>query len=174
MGMLPTFTAHQRSHPAPAGRSRFASRPWTGAVPAPTGSGKPLPERLRRKMERAFGQDFQDVRLHLGGEAAAAQAVAFARRSAIHLSASRFDPASQQGQRLLGHELAHVVQQRQRWSVPRAAGGHRSSRTPAWKPRQSPPELGRLKGSGRRWKSAAGSRRPFRLSRSRQLRFNEK
>lgn len=114
MGMLRTFTAHQRSHPAPAARSRFASRPWTGAVPAPTGSGKPLPEGLRRKMERAFGQDFQDVRLHLGGEAAAAQAVAFARRSAIHLSASRFDPASQQGQRLLGHELAHVVQQRQR------------------------------------------------------------
>ena len=78
----------------------------------PQGRGKPLPVLVQRKMEAAFGTSFADVRIHEGPEAQQLGAQAFTMGSHIYFAPGQFNPNSPQGQRLLGHELAHVVQQR--------------------------------------------------------------
>src|SRR5262245_36883045 len=75
-------------------------------------SGEPLPTDTRAKMERAFDADFSDVRVHQGSEAPAMGALAYTRGSHIHFAPGRYAPDTQAGQERLGHELAHVVQQR--------------------------------------------------------------
>jgi hypothetical protein len=77
------------------------------------GMGKPLPESLQQKMESFFGASFGDVRVHVGPEAPAIGALAFTLGSNIYFAPGQYDPVSPRGQQLLGHELAHVVQQRQ-------------------------------------------------------------
>ncbi len=61
-------------------------------------------------MERAFGADFSDVRVHEGGSASALGALAMAQGDALHFAPG--SSASSSGNELMGHELAHVVQQR--------------------------------------------------------------
>jgi hypothetical protein len=75
--------------------------------------GKPLPESLQQKMESFFGASFADVRVHVGPEAPSIGALAFTLGSNIYFAPGQYDPASPRGQQLLGHELTHVVQQRQ-------------------------------------------------------------
>jgi hypothetical protein len=77
------------------------------------GGGSPMPPAVRARMEAAFGTDFSDVRIHEGPQAARLGAAAFTTGSDIYFAPGRYDPFSQQGQRLLAHELTHVVQQRQ-------------------------------------------------------------
>ena len=76
------------------------------------GGGRPLPDPVRRKMESAFGADFSDVRVHVGQQANAIGALAFTLGSDIHFAPGLYNPESHHGQSLLGHELAHVLQQR--------------------------------------------------------------
>jgi hypothetical protein len=64
-------------------------------------------------MEAALGADFSNVRVHVGPQAERIGAVAFTMGTDIYFAPSRFQPDTVQGQQLLGHELAHVVQQRQ-------------------------------------------------------------
>lgn len=80
--------------------------------------GKPLPRPLQARMEGAFGHSFSDVRVHLGGLPEAIGANAFARGSDLFFKPTNYDPWTRQGQALIGHELAHVVQQRQRRVAP--------------------------------------------------------
>ncbi|MFN7959754.1 MAG: DUF4157 domain-containing protein [Thermoanaerobaculia bacterium] len=74
--------------------------------------GQPLPAPLRRQMEAVFGTDFSAVRVHVSGEAQALGALALTHGSHIHFAPGRYQPDTVQGRRLLGYELAHVVQQR--------------------------------------------------------------
>lgn len=74
--------------------------------------GLPLPDHVRAKMETAFGADFSDVRVHVGQEAAALGAIAYTWGTNIHFAPGQYNPNTIQGQKLLGHELWHVVQQR--------------------------------------------------------------
>lgn len=71
-----------------------------------------LPKEVQAKMESALGADFSDVRIHVGPEVNAIGAIAFTWGSDIHFAPGHYNPHSMQGQQLLGHELAHVVQQR--------------------------------------------------------------
>jgi hypothetical protein len=64
-------------------------------------------------MEHSFGADFSGVRVHQGPEAQAMGAQAYTQGLSIHFASGQYDPDSQRGQELLGHELAHVVQQAQ-------------------------------------------------------------
>lgn len=73
--------------------------------------GKTIPKDVRFKMEEAFGEDFSRVRLHEGPLAQSVGALAATQGTDIHFAPGLYAPHSQQGQRLLGHELAHVVQQ---------------------------------------------------------------
>jgi hypothetical protein len=81
-----------------------------------SGGGRPLPSVVRGLMEERFQADFGGVRVHTDSRSAllsrALQAKAFTRGSDIFFSAGRYSPGSPGGERLLAHELAHVVQQR--------------------------------------------------------------
>lgn len=88
------------------------SVPRVPQLPNLRSGGRELPDDVRRKMEAAFGVDFRSVRVLVGNEAPAIGAIAFARGEQIYFAPGRFDPLSRAGQELLGHELAHVVQQR--------------------------------------------------------------
>lgn len=74
--------------------------------------GWTLPREVQTKMESAMGADFSDVRIHVGSEVASIGAIAFTWGSDIHFAPGYYNPHSMQGQQLLGHELAHVLQQR--------------------------------------------------------------
>jgi hypothetical protein len=82
------------------------------SLPAP-GSGNPMPREVQTKMENAFGTDFSMVRIHEGPHATTVGAQAFTQGNDIHFAPGQYDPVSEKGQELVGHELAHVVQQRQ-------------------------------------------------------------
>jgi hypothetical protein len=77
--------------------------------------GRSLDPSTRAAMEPRFGHDFSRVRIHTGGQAeASARAVdanAYTVGRDIVFGRDRYSPDSLQGQRLLAHELAHVVQQ---------------------------------------------------------------
>jgi Domain of unknown function (DUF4157) len=92
---------------ADAGVDRDAS------VPAVTGSGQAMPAAVQAKMEQAFGADFSAVRVHQGSQAESLGARAFTQGTDVHFQPGLYQPDSRQGQELLGHELAHVVQQSQ-------------------------------------------------------------
>jgi hypothetical protein len=91
-----------------------ARTPMNQAVarPAP-GNPTALPENLRATMESSFGADFAAVRIHEGSHARSLGARAVARGSDIHFAPSAYQPQTRAGRELLGHELAHVVQQAQ-------------------------------------------------------------
>lgn len=86
------------------------------ALPAsfslPQAAGRPIPDGLRQKMERHFGTDFSSVRVHVGPEAPAIGALAFTVGNTIVFAPGQYSPDTLRGQQILGHELAHVVQQR--------------------------------------------------------------
>lgn len=103
--------------PAGPAAPRHADPPKAG------GGGSPLPSLVRSKMERALGTDLSRVRIHQGEEAESVGALAYTRGTDLHFQRGAYDPTSAPGQRLLGHELAHVVQQAEgRVAVP-AGGG---------------------------------------------------
>ncbi len=74
--------------------------------------GEAIPGPVREKMEKALGANFSDVRIHVGPEASAIGALAFAHGTDIYFASGQYNPHTPHGQRLLGHELTHVVQQR--------------------------------------------------------------
>jgi hypothetical protein len=90
---------------------------------ATSGGGVPLPAGTRTVMERAFAADFAAVRVHTGPNAhdvaAALRARALTAGAHILFHSGAFRPGTPDGDRLLAHELAHVVQQTQ--GLPRAA-----------------------------------------------------
>jgi len=94
----------------PSGGSNAARLP--DGMTLPSGGGTPLPDAVRQKMEGFFKSKFDDIRIHVGPQAPAIGAVAFTIGSQIFFAPGQYQPGSPNGQALLGHELAHVVQQR--------------------------------------------------------------
>jgi hypothetical protein len=87
----------------------------TISVPIPDTGGAPLDAPVRAHMERRIGHDFGRVRVHTDHAAAksarALHAHAYTVGSDVYFAHGQYAPASQSGQRLIAHELAHVVQQ---------------------------------------------------------------
>ncbi len=76
------------------------------------GRGAPLEPQLRGPLESAFASDFGGVRIHADSELAPQiGAEAFTSGNDIHFAPGLYRPGDSSGQRLLSHELAHVVQQ---------------------------------------------------------------
>jgi hypothetical protein len=79
------------------------------------GDGFPLPKNTRVRMEGAFGADFSNVRIHTDSRAErmnqSVQAHAFTHGSDIYFNSGKYDTTNTAGQKLLAHELTHVVQQ---------------------------------------------------------------
>ena len=97
----------------------------TGAAPAPAtagasraihalGPGRPLPEAERAGFESRFGADLSGVRLHddAAGDRAARSidARAFTLGNDVAFARGERQPGTPGGDRLMAHELAHVVQ----------------------------------------------------------------
>jgi hypothetical protein len=84
------------------------------AAPIPTGGGSPLPSSVKSKMEPALGADLSSVRIHAGAESAQAASAygarAFTVGNDIHFNSGELAPGSKEGDKLLAHELTHVVQ----------------------------------------------------------------
>jgi hypothetical protein len=85
-----------------------------GAASVPKGPGTPLPATVRSRMEPKLGASLGNVRIHTGGESAEAAkgfgARAFTVGEDVHFNSGEFNPGNKEGDRLLAHELTHVVQ----------------------------------------------------------------
>ncbi len=77
--------------------------------------GQPLDRGTRAVMESGFGHDFSAVRIHNDAQAAksagAVNALAYTVGRDVVFARNQFAPGTKEGQRLLAHELTHVVQQ---------------------------------------------------------------
>src|SRR5215212_692873 len=114
--------AHPAISGAPPRIQRFSEQS-SGQVEAAPASvnqvladpGRPLEPALRQDMEQRFGHDFSRVRVHSGTAAEqSAQDVnahAYTVGHNIVFGAGQFAPGTQEGRRLIAHELTHVVQQ---------------------------------------------------------------
>lgn len=98
--------------------------------------GHPLEAGTRTFMEERLGADLDGVRVHTDGRAAesarAVSAHAYTVGADVVFAAGRYAPGTQEGDRLIAHELAHTLQQ-----GPAAETGH------------APPPVLRRQGSGR-------------------------
>jgi hypothetical protein len=77
------------------------------------GPGRALPPDLLPALESFFHADLSSVRVHTGPAASAIGAAAFTLGEDLYFAPGLFAPHTAAGLELLGHELAHVVQQRQ-------------------------------------------------------------
>jgi Domain of unknown function (DUF4157) len=79
------------------------------------GSGSSMPENIQAQMGDAMGADFSGVRIHNNSNAdtlnRSMNARAFTTGPDIFFKQGEYNPSSQDGQKLLAHELTHVVQQ---------------------------------------------------------------
>jgi hypothetical protein len=75
--------------------------------------GDRLDAGTRDQMERHFGEDFSSVRVHADARSAdSVGAAAYTVGNDIVMNPSHFEEGTPQAQRMLAHELTHVVQQR--------------------------------------------------------------
>lgn len=110
----PTFGAHQAIQREAAGPTIHEDAPSLvrNVVNSP---GRPLDVPTRSYMETRLDHDFSNVRVHTDDAAAeSARAVganAYTTGSHVVFDSGKYSPGTASGQKLMGHELAHVVQQ---------------------------------------------------------------
>jgi hypothetical protein len=106
-------------------RQRDAAEDALPSSPSSSSTGgEPLPADVRAKMERSFAADFSAVRIHEGPAAVAIGALAYTKGTDLHFAPGQYAPHTEKGQELLGHELAHTLQQAQgRVAAPGQAKG---------------------------------------------------
>ena len=113
-GCPPRRGSPSRGRPRPTQRWRPAG--------AASSTGSPLPKELRGELEAALGTQLDGVAIHTGSAANDAakslSANAYAQGQDIYFGAGKYDPSSSDGKRLIAHEVAHTVQQRNASSVP--------------------------------------------------------
>jgi outer membrane protein OmpA-like peptidoglycan-associated protein len=128
-------TALEEEEPLRQAKPEGTIEAYVGSLPA---RGEPLALAAREFMEPRFGVDFGQVRVHTDAQAdrsaESVNALAYTTGQHIVFRAGQYDPATPAGQRLLAHELAHVVQQG-------AAGDASVQRAPA-RPEACPPPGG--------------------------------
>lgn len=79
------------------------------------GQGQKLDDETRSELEDHTGTDLSDVNIHTGPAsdnlAGEIGAVAFAHGKDIHFKDGQYNPESEEGKKLLAHEVAHTVQE---------------------------------------------------------------
>jgi hypothetical protein len=97
------------------GPSAVPARVGTSIEAISAAGGSPLPRAVRATFEPRFGFDLAGVRVHADGPASEATSAlgarAFTVGEHVFFGAGEYQPTSRQGQWLIAHELAHVVQQ---------------------------------------------------------------
>jgi hypothetical protein len=103
------------AHPAARAWRPVAPTPFTGPRPSVASSGESLAAPVRADAERRLGFDLSSVRIHRDpvaerfAEEQDANAVTIGRD--VYFGRGMFAPETNDGQRLVTHELAHTVQQ---------------------------------------------------------------
>ena len=121
-GQVMAAPVHSVASGAPLDIQRYAGQATEGTDTAPTsvdrvlaGLGRPLEPALRQDMEQRFGHDFSRVRVHSGAAAEQSareiNACAYTVGQNVVFGTGMFAPGTQDGRRLIAHELTHVVQQ---------------------------------------------------------------
>ena len=79
------------------------------------GGGEALSDKVKQPMESSFGTDFSRVKIHRDSTSdslnQSIQAKAFTTGTDIFFKQGAYQPESREGQKLIAHELTHVVQQ---------------------------------------------------------------
>jgi hypothetical protein len=131
---------------------RAASGPAARAA-VPEGGGAPISSDLRARMEPKLGADLSEVKLHTGGDSAHAASTlgarAFTVGSDVHFNTGEFAPGTREGDKLLAHELTHVVQ-RQKSVIQRDAeeGAPEPAEAPAAGGGEAAPEAAEAPAAG--------------------------
>jgi len=71
-----------------------------------------LPQSLRHEFETKFGQNLSDVRVYENHQATHLNAAAYSQGNDVFFAPGKYQPFTESGNELIGHELTHVVQQR--------------------------------------------------------------
>jgi hypothetical protein len=102
----------QKKEAAPTATTGHATAAYIGNI---HGKGQPMDRRAQSFYGSRIGADFSTVRIHNGPEATESakdiNAKAYTYGNHIVFGEGQYRPQSNEGRRLLGHELAHVVQQ---------------------------------------------------------------
>lgn len=83
-----------------------------GAFSAGLSASGGLPAELRATLEQALGADLSTVRVSVDSAVGQAGALAWADGEHLHFAPGAWNPESQKGRELIGHEVVHVLQQR--------------------------------------------------------------
>jgi hypothetical protein len=79
------------------------------------GGGQPLPNETRDFMDSRFSNDFSGVKVHTGPDAVQLSkelgAQAFTHGEDIYFNSGKYSPHTDEGKKLLAHELTHTIQQ---------------------------------------------------------------
>jgi hypothetical protein len=114
----------KRTRPTREFVSREAHSHAERGARVPRGDGAPLSGEVRSRLEPILGPGIGQARIHTGAESAASAkgfgARAYTVGNDVHFGAGEYKPGTREGDRLLAHELTHVVQ-----------GGGAISRKPA-------------------------------------------
>ena len=85
------------------------------SIKSSSGKGSPLDQHTNAFMSSRFNNDFSGVKIHTNSEAVNynqdLNARAFTLGSDIYFNQNQYQPSSEDGKKLLAHELTHVVQQ---------------------------------------------------------------
>lgn len=110
---LQRLVGNKNARAAFAGGSRGAA--VAQRISAARSGGSTLDGTARGRLERSYGVDLQDVRVHADGEADALarglDAQAFTSGGDVFFRSGSYAPSTPAGFRVLAHEVAHVVQQ---------------------------------------------------------------
>jgi len=79
------------------------------------GNGNPLNKEVQTEMKNSFGADFSNVKIHTDSNAVQMNkelgAQAFTSGNDIYFNTGKYKPETQDGKKLLAHELTHTIQQ---------------------------------------------------------------
>ena len=115
--LTPSAVMHLQKTAGNASVTAALEEQETSPVKDVVGSGgSPLDRDTRGFMESRMGADFGDVRIHTDSKASesakSVQAHAYTVGNDVVFQSGKYEPQSESGQRMLAHELTHVVQQR--------------------------------------------------------------
>lgn len=105
----------QRQEQGSGGSGRANAGSIESRIESASSSSVPIAESARAPLEDRFGVDFSGVRIHTDSAASSLSndldALAFTHGRDIYFASGQYSPSTPSGQRLLAHELTHVVQQ---------------------------------------------------------------
>jgi hypothetical protein len=104
-----------QSKSADSSQTKTASENLHSQIEKTKGTGTQIDEQTRTFMGNRFGTDFSSINVHTGQAAEEMNkqlhAQAFTVGNDIYFNSGKYNPNSQEGRKLLAHELTHTIQQ---------------------------------------------------------------